>query len=77
MAKLPLTVTSVKLQKNQLYSVTVAFFDGTTANYLVPETMATIEAVRISALVMGQLLDIVTPATKPHRVHQRYLPRNA
>jgi hypothetical protein len=38
--------------------------------------MATIEAVRISALVYGQLSDPdVTAASKPHRVHQRYDPR--
>jgi hypothetical protein len=76
MAKLPLTVTSVARQKGAIYAVTVAFADGTTANYLVPETIATVEAVRISALVYGQLSDPdVTAASKPHRVHQRYDPR--
>jgi len=67
--KLPLTVTSVTKQGGGLYAVTVAFFDGTTANYLIPETMATVDAVRLSALAMGMLSDLTArSAYKPRRV---------
>jgi hypothetical protein len=38
--------------------------------------MATVEAVRISALAYGQLADIVAPSPYPHyRKHRRYDPR--
>lgn len=76
MPKLPLTVTSVVRRKSQLWTVTVAFADGTTGNYIIPTTMATIEAVTISALAYGQLLDAdVTQSTYAHGTHRRYAPR--
>jgi hypothetical protein len=64
MAKLPMTVTRVQLLSAGTYGVTVAFWDGTTQDYLIPETMATVEAVRISALAMAVLSDNVQPGPK-------------
>jgi len=76
MGKLPLTVTSVERQRGDMYAVTVAFADGSTGNYLVPSTMATLEAVTISALAFGQLCElIVAQPTSPHHATRRYLPR--
>jgi hypothetical protein len=74
--KLPLTVTSVEKRPAGLYAVTVAYFDGTTGTYLIPETMATVDAVRMSALAMGMLSDpVIVRRNHPHRKHQRYAPR--
>jgi hypothetical protein len=64
MPKLPATVTTVELLSGGTYGVTVAFTDGTTASYLIPATMATTEAVRISALAMAVLSDNVQPGPK-------------
>lgn len=76
MAKLPLTVTNVTRRKGDLWAVTVAFADGTTANYIIPVTMATVEGVTISALAMGVLSDLdVAEPTHPHHVHYRRWPR--
>lgn len=76
MAKLPLTVTSVVPTNADTYRVTVAYADGTLGNFLVPVTMATIEAVTISALVYAQLSDpAIAQNTYPHRVTRRYLSR--
>lgn len=76
MAKLPVTVTSVQARKGGLYAVTVAFFDGTIGQYLIPPSMATVEAVTISALAMATLSDIATPLPTFHGPnHQRWLPR--
>ncbi len=76
MAKLPLTVTKVERLAGATWGVTVAFWDGTIANYLIPETMATVEAVRISALAMGVLSDqLGPPATGPQSRNRRYAPR--
>jgi hypothetical protein len=76
MAKLPVTVTAVNPMKAGLYSVVVAFDDGTMGSYIVPETMATYDAVRISALVFAMLTDKPpTNLDKPHGKHTRYEPR--
>ena len=76
MATLPLTVTAVEHYGGQLYAVSVAFADGTTGQYLIPASMATIEAVSISAAALGQLLDPDRPyASAHHRGHRRYDPR--
>lgn len=64
MPKLPATVTTVELLSAGTYGVTVAFTDGTTASYFIPESMATAEAVRISAVAMAVLSDNVTPGPK-------------
>lgn len=76
MAKLPVTVTSVQARAGGLYAVTVAYFDGTIGQFLIPPSMATVEAVTISALAMATLSDIATPAPTFHGPnHRRYLPR--
>ena len=62
--KLPVTVTRVELLSGGTYGVTVAYNDGTTQSFLIPENMATVEAVRISTLAMAVLSDNVTPAPK-------------
>lgn len=64
MAKLPATVTTVELLSAGTYGVTVAFFDGTTQSFLIPDNMATVEAVRIAALAMAVLSDNVAPGPK-------------
>jgi len=74
---LPLTVTEVEYAGAELYRVTVALADGTLAHYLIPATLATVEAVRISAIAMGVLLDPTRPYFgSHHRGHRRYDPRN-
>lgn len=76
MATLPVTVTAVRPVKGGLYEVEVALFDGTIVHYLVPPTLATAEAVTLSAGVMAQLYDSdVGSFEHPHRKHRRYLPR--
>ena len=76
MSTLPLTVTEVEYAGGELYRVTVALADGTLAHYLIPATLASIEAVRISATAMGVLLDPNRPYfTSHHRWHRRYDPR--
>jgi hypothetical protein len=76
MAKLPVTVTAVNPMKAGLYTVVVAFSDGTLGSYIVPETLATYDAVRISALVFAMLTDKPpTNLDKPHGKHRRYEPR--
>ena len=78
MTTLPLTVIAVEPAPGRLYRVTVAFADGTLHHYLVPETLATVQAVTISALAMGMLLDLNTqPVYHHHRGHRRWLPRGA
>jgi hypothetical protein len=74
--KLPVTVTAVTARKGGLYAVTVAYFDGTVGQFLIPPTLATVEAVTISALAMATLSDMVIPGPNlrtPH--HRRYAPR--
>lgn len=76
MAKLPATVTAVTQVAGGLFNVTVAFWDGTTQNYLIPPTLATVQAVTLSATVMAMLNDIeLGYYTHPHRKHPRFLPR--
>ena len=76
MPTLPLTVTDVHGIGGELYAVTVALADGTSAHYLIPVSMATIEAVTISAVAMATLLDPDVQFTSAHhRGHRRYDPR--
>lgn len=56
--KLPVTVTQVAYWKSDLWAVTVAYGDGTTGTYLIPRTMATVQAVTISALAMATVLEL-------------------
>jgi hypothetical protein len=75
-AKLPVTVESVTRRPGAMWAVTVAFADFTTGVYVVPDSLASVEAVRISALAMAQLLDVVPPQqSAPHHKHRRYSPR--
>jgi len=76
MAKLPLTVQAVYDKGGATYEVVVAYADGTYGHFLIPVTLATVEAVTISALAMGMLQDAeATQLTAPHHVHRRYAPR--
>jgi hypothetical protein len=76
MPKLPVTVTAVSLYKSGNYVVTVAFADGSTQNYIIPPTLATAEAVSISALAMAVLNDrLMHGPNWPGPSHRRYLPR--
>jgi hypothetical protein len=74
--KLPLTVTQVVPKPGQLWAVQVAFADGSTGWYIVPQTLATIEGVTISALALGVLMDIATANLTSHGPsHRRFEPR--
>lgn len=76
MPKLPLTVTEVNYKGGTLYEVRVAFADGSTMVYLVPLTLATVEAVTISAVALGVLNDLHPPFPAAHGPsHRRYDPR--
>ena len=76
MAKLPLTVTEVRPAKGGLWSVRVAFADGSIGQYLVPTTMATLDGVRFSAVALGALADIATGMPEvTHGPKRRYDPR--
>lgn len=76
MAKLPVTVVSVVNRGGGLYGVTVAFDDLTTQSYIIPDSMATIEAVTISAVAMAVLSESnIAQVTMPHHKHRRYDPR--
>jgi hypothetical protein len=57
--------------------VTVAYADGTVGQFIIPQSLATMEAVTISALAMGVLLDIATAHATTHGPsHRRYEPRS-
>lgn len=76
MAKLPLTVTQVVAKGNGMWAVTVAFADGTTANYLVPTTLATVEAVTFASVALAVLSDPdIATSRGPGGKHRRYAPR--
>ena len=76
MAKIPVTVTAVTPYKSGNYAVTVAYADGTTGNFIIPPTLATAEAVSISALAMAVLSSrLIHGPNWPGPSHRRYLPR--
>ena len=62
MAKLPATVTVVEQLAGGTYGVTVAYNDGTTGSFLIPDSMVNAEAVRISVIAMAVLSDNVQVA---------------
>ena len=71
MTTLPLTVTSVEPVAGGLWAVRIAMADGTSRTMLVPETLATIEAVKISSLALAQLLNVgTTPVYRHHHGHR-------
>lgn len=73
---LPVTVVSVDHAGGELYRVVLAMADGTTQNYLIPASMATIEGVSISAAALAQILDPDRPYSSSHNPnHTRYAPR--
>jgi hypothetical protein len=77
MPKLPLTVLSVEPAGLDLYTVTMAFADGSIGVFLIPLTLATVDAVQFAALAFGQLLDLNPEQfTAPHGKHRRWLPRS-
>jgi hypothetical protein len=76
MAKLPVTVTNVVKNKGGTYTVTVAYFDGSVGQFIIPLSLATVEAVTVSAMAMAALSDIITNGPNfPGPSHRRYLPR--
>ena len=73
---LPVTVRSIQRLRAGLVGVTIAMADGTVRQLIIPDTMATLEAVRISALAVAQLSDgSVITDHRSHRPHRRYAPR--
>ena len=61
---------------NGLYGVTLGLSDGTVVNYVVPDSLAAIEAVRISAVAINDLLTGPSaPLETPHTVDHRWAPR--
>jgi len=74
---LPVTVESVEPMGAGLVGVSLVLADGTRYNVVIPDNLATLEGVRISALAVAQLLDpaIWAPGAH-HKGHRRYDPRN-
>ena len=78
MATLPITVESVTNIGGDSYAVVVVMANNTRQWYVISESLATVDGVRISALAIGQLADLTaTPTGGHHRGHQRYDPRTA
>lgn len=76
MATLPVSVERIVSLGADNYQVVLALADGTTAQYVLPMSLATIEGVTLSAVAVATLLDPdVTAVTGHHRGHRRYLPR--
>jgi hypothetical protein len=76
MASFPAMVTDVVYMGTVGYGVTIAYADGTIIHTIVPNSLATIEAVTISAVALGILSDpdLAAAQTHHHR-HRRYDPR--
>lgn len=75
MAKLPLTVVAVTAKGMALFDVELAYADGTTAHYLVPDSLATVEAVRYSATALAMLADLELrrhPSPRPWARRRRW-----
>lgn len=78
MALLPLTVESVSPASAGLVQVVLTMADLSRRVLILPETLATIEAVRWSAIALAQLAELdASQMTHPHRKHRRYDPRTA
>lgn len=76
MPKLPLTVSKVVPTTGGTYAVTVVYADLTTQDFLVPDSLANAEAVRISAIAMAVLSDQVLPGpTRGSHKKWRWMPR--
>lgn len=55
---MPATVIAVDKLRPQLYVVQVAFWDGTLESFIIHETLATVESVKLATMVYAQLMDI-------------------
>lgn len=78
MPTLPVTVTDVTYMGRDLWGVMIAMADGTLTHLVVPDSVATLEGVRIAVAAMAVLLDPVKPPYYAHHaVHRRYDPRTA
>lgn len=76
MPKLPLTVSQVVPTTGGTYAVTVVYADLTTQDFLIPDSLANAEAVRISAIAMAVLSDQVLPGpTRGSHKKWRWQPR--
>lgn len=73
---LPLTVRDVRPMGGGLWGVTVVMADGTERAVIIPETLATLEAVRFSVLALAVLSEQYQPMHLPRTAkHRRYAPR--
>lgn len=71
------SVEAVTYLGSGLYGVTLALMDGRVVNYVVPDSLAAIEAVRISAVAINDLLTGPSaPLNSPHHRHVRYASRD-
>lgn len=76
MSVLPLTVREVKPMGGGLWGVTIVMADNTERAVIVPETLATLEAVRFSAVALAVLAARPRPLSLPRTAkHRRYAPR--
>jgi hypothetical protein len=75
MSALPVTVLAVERAPGGLWRVEVAYSDLSTRWFLVPETLATVEGVRISALALATLAERAARLDFPHHRHPRWAPR--
>jgi hypothetical protein len=74
--KVPLTVEAVVRRSGGLWAVRVVYADLSTGEILIPETLASIDSVRFSALAVATLASLPAhQVTRPHRVHTRWAPR--
>lgn len=73
---LPVAVESVVPIGGGLAGVTLALADGTRYRVVIPDNLATLEGVRLSALAVASLLDTAQWAPGAHhKGHRRYDPR--
>lgn len=70
---LPLTVREVRPIGGALWAVTIVMADNTERTVIIPETLATLEAVRFSALALAVLSSHMRPMSPPRTAaHGRY-----
>ena len=77
MPTLPVAVVSVTPAGAELVAVVLGMADGTRHTMLIPQSSATVEAVRFSAIATAQLLDLPVNRVSGSngRHHWRYDPR--
>jgi hypothetical protein len=64
---LPVTVESVKRRRNGLWLVTLTMADGTVRQVFVPDSVATVKHVQISAQAYAVLMDAQDTRKYPRR----------